>query len=190
MPKRKSKPGRRPAGPTHIEVIARGLLASHGHTLICFNRPLAELPSLPRPGRPLPPRCYGYLPGGHVEPGESAAAALAREFIEEANLPVRVGPLLAVYENQFPAEEPAHHEVLLVFHVEHRATRRAAASSGPPEVRSVEPDICFHWVPDAQLTRLEIRPRPLTKALARVPARATGPIWLSDMPSGPKPGRR
>ena len=41
---------------------------------------------------------YCYLPGGHVEFGESAAGALAREFLEESGLRVRVGNLALVSE--------------------------------------------------------------------------------------------
>jgi 8-oxo-dGTP diphosphatase len=41
-----------------------------------------------------PSRGLWSLPGGRVEPGESEAAAVAREVLEETGLPVRVGPLV------------------------------------------------------------------------------------------------
>src|SRR5579863_4974692 len=37
------------------------------------------------------------LPGGHMEPGESATEACAREVWEETGLRVRVGRLIGVY---------------------------------------------------------------------------------------------
>ena len=39
------------------------------------------------------------VPGGFMEPGESAAEACAREVVEETGLQVRVGRLIAVYSN-------------------------------------------------------------------------------------------
>ncbi|MBN1136544.1 MAG: NUDIX domain-containing protein [Anaerolineae bacterium] len=39
------------------------------------------------------------VPGGFMEPGESAAEASAREVLEETGLQVRVGRLIAVYSN-------------------------------------------------------------------------------------------
>jgi len=37
------------------------------------------------------------LPGGHLEPGESEAMALAREVLEETGLEIEVGPLVGRY---------------------------------------------------------------------------------------------
>ncbi|HEV7127359.1 MAG TPA: NUDIX domain-containing protein [Ktedonobacterales bacterium] len=39
------------------------------------------------------------LPGGHMEPGESAAEACAREVWEETGLRVLVGRLIGIYSN-------------------------------------------------------------------------------------------
>ncbi len=48
---------------------------------------------LVRRGRP-PAAGRWSLPGGRVEPGESEAAALAREVLEETGLVVDIGPLV------------------------------------------------------------------------------------------------
>ncbi len=39
------------------------------------------------------------LPGGHVEPGESVAQAVAREVLEETGFAVEVGRLIGVYSD-------------------------------------------------------------------------------------------
>src|ERR1041385_316650 len=92
----------------HIEVIARGVLRHGSAVLACRNVKHG----------------YLYLPGGHIEFGETAPAALAREFEEECGLRVRPGPCALVTEGTFEAPSKdggtkRHHEINLVFHVEH-----------------------------------------------------------------------
>ncbi len=107
-----------------IEVIARGLVIHRGHVLLCRNVA----------------KGYHYLPGGHVERGESSRAALERELEEEAGISVTAGPLLLILENGF--EDAARgkdlHEINLVFHVEHRLDGGS--------VLSLEEDIAFDWI--------------------------------------------
>jgi ADP-ribose pyrophosphatase YjhB (NUDIX family) len=137
--------------PNTIELIARGLWVERGHLLLCRNIKSG----------------YRFLPGGHVEWGETAANALAREFQEEAGLRVRVGPLLLVAEHAFDRPNRPCHELLLMFHVEHPRPRTATgrtgrSAAGPtpalPTVQSQEPKIAFDWVPLTDLPRANLLP--------------------------------
>jgi 8-oxo-dGTP pyrophosphatase MutT (NUDIX family) len=144
----------------HIEPIARALLRRGNHILLCkaINGG------------------YDYLPGGHIEFGESAGQALARELIEEADLPITVGPLLLVTENHFEHGGKPHHELNLVFHVEHRPT---PSSPDLDEIRSREPDIDFEWVDLAAIPERDLRPIAIKAwLLARDTPPAAGTDWL------------
>jgi len=98
-------------------MISRGLMVAEGHVLLCRSL---------KGG-------YSYLPGGHVEWGEPAATALAREFAEETGLQVNVGGLLAVSENAFIQNGKRRHELNLVFHVEHPHSSEHSAACLPGE---------------------------------------------------------
>lgn len=151
----------------HIEVIARGLLLHGSSALLCVSR---------KGG-------YCYLPGGHVEFGESAAAALAREFEEETGMMVRCGVCLLMTEGAFTAGDTAHHELNLVFHVE---VDGAGSDSPPPSVSSQEADIDFQWVDLAAIVGLDLRPASIKAWLvAGGQMDADAPLcgWISEFPS-------
>jgi ADP-ribose pyrophosphatase YjhB (NUDIX family) len=141
----------------HIEVISRGVLVRDGRVLLCRNE---------RGG-------YYYLPGGHVEFGESAAVALAREFEEECGVKVRAGECVLVSEGTFEAGKRQHHEVNLMFHVE------AVDPAALDDVRSKEGEIGFEWVDLAALVDLDLRPDSIRAWL--VSGGQTGIQWVSEV---------
>lgn len=137
-----------------IEVIARGVARSGGRVLACRNDEGG----------------YFYLPGGHVEFGESATEALRREFREECGADITTGSLALVGENSFSVPGKEHHEFNLVFHVE------LATDS----LKSQEQGISFHWLDVASLVDIDFRPES-TKAWLM--SGGNEPTWTSDFPS-------
>lgn len=152
-----------------VEVIARGILVQAGHVLLCRNRKWG----------------HSYLPGGHVEFDEAASAALARELMEEAGLPVRVGEPVLAGECAFDQAGRRRHEVDVVF--------RMALASGTPEggnapaaVRSLESKLAFDWVPIEKLGTVNFKPEWMLGPVAELARRPelTGVRWVSAFDAG------
>jgi ADP-ribose pyrophosphatase YjhB (NUDIX family) len=166
----------KPQGDHDVEFIARGLWLHGSRALLCRNLD----------------KGYLYLPGGHIEFGESAAAALEREFLEEAGARVAAGGLLLVTEGAFATKKRWHHELNLVFRVEPVASPTARRASGsdpdgqePPRVTSREKGIGFEWVDLAAAVDLDIRPLSVKAWLAAgagVDPTAARAEWVSEIP--------
>jgi 8-oxo-dGTP diphosphatase len=115
-------------------------------------------------------RRYYLLPGGGLEWGETCAAGLAREFLEEVSLKVKTGELLFINESIEPAGK--RHIVNLTF--------RVRLAGGALRVHADRRLKAAAWVPRAQVSRLAFYPairRELLQAWKRgfkQPAR-----WLS-----------
>jgi 8-oxo-dGTP diphosphatase len=145
---------------SRIELIARGVLITDSRVLLCRNVKHG----------------YYFLPGGHVEFGEPAASALARELLEECGLPVSVGACVLVTEGFFLTGRKPHHEMNVVFHVE-----RAGSDQ---DIASREPAISFEWVDLVSVPDMDIRPLAVRAWLASGgsrPVEEAGVVWVSEI---------
>ncbi len=102
-----------------IETIARGVCVRDGKLLLCRAKGGSTT----------------YLPGGHIEFGETGRQALVREIREELGVEARAGAFLGAVENSFIQHGKPHAEINLVYAVE--------LSEG--ELRSQEDWIEFEW---------------------------------------------
>jgi len=142
------KPGDKPPAQgarATIEVLARGVCIVDRHLLLCRGLRAGNL----------------YLPGGHVEFGEGASAALAREIHEELGVKAVVGRFLGCVEHCFVQQGRRHAEINLLFALRLRSLRPGAAPA------SRESWIAFEWLPLTGLARSRLEPAPLRRLLPR-----------------------
>jgi ADP-ribose pyrophosphatase YjhB (NUDIX family) len=82
-----------------IETIARGVFIRQGKILLCRAKNGSST----------------YLPGGHIEFGETGRDALVREIKEETGRDAEIGSFLGVFENTFLQKGKKHAEINLVY---------------------------------------------------------------------------
>jgi 8-oxo-dGTP diphosphatase len=92
-----------------------------------------------------PGRGLWSIPGGRVEPGESAQDAVVREVAEETGLPVVVSGLAGVVERPAPGGA--------VYVIEDYVARLAPGVE-PGSLRAADDALAAAWVPVEELYRL------------------------------------
>lgn len=112
---------------------------------------------------------YWCLPGGRVEPGESAADAVLREMQEELGVQISAGPLLWVVENFFSHAGRQHHELGLYFLAQLPPDSILLALPGPYAGSESELRLSFDWFECSSLVEVDLRPVLLVDALATQP---------------------
>jgi len=103
--------------PSRIRAISVGLLIHDGRVL------LESYPANERHAE------FLRVPGGGIEFGETSAAAVVREFLEELDAPLDEVELLAVTENIYDAPGGGGHEIVHVY----RVSSTALAARGVDE---------------------------------------------------------
>lgn len=130
----------------HIHNIVRGVCLQAGSILLAWHKK----------------REYYFLPGGHIEPGESASAALKRECDEEMGLAVTSGDFLCLFEHSWQNGDVIQHEMTSIFAM--------TCGEGRHPLSRV-PHLEFRWVPIAQIPTLRFLPSQLSGIIVAV---ATG----------------
>ena len=115
-----------------IETIARGVCVKDGKVLLCRGKGAAST----------------YLPGGHIEFGETGAEALVREMKEETGLDSTAGKFLGVVESSFLQHGEKHCEINLVYEL----------SIENSDVAAQEDWIGFEWCPISNLAAANLLP--------------------------------
>jgi len=142
-----------------IHCLSRGVIIEQNHLLVSRN---------PRATHP-----YVYLPGGHIEEGESAEQTLVREMIEETSLLFKVDRFIGVLEYSFVPNNSLQichtHEYNFCFLASCPALKNLQL---PPEPEKDK--VRFQWVPLPDLSRSNLLPAPLINLL---------PIWLKTASS-------
>ena len=119
----------------HIETIARGVCIIDGKVLLCLPKD----------------RSYSYLPGGHIEFGETGREALVREMKEETGLDATAGDLLGVVESSFVQKGEKHCEINLIYEMKVEKLK-------VEKLKSMEDWICFDWVPCDKIDSANLLP--------------------------------
>jgi 8-oxo-dGTP diphosphatase len=121
--------------------IVRGIIRDGDHVLLCKQKN----------GN------YTFLLGGHIDFGEGAKAALAREIKEEIGADVTVSDFRGAIENAWDD----HCEISLVFDVEHNLSKDVTPVPASPE----EEHLAFLWVHKDDLAKHNVLPTPLIQWL-------------------------
>ncbi len=139
-----------------IHVLARAVIIVDGQLLVNKN---SKLP-------------FVFLPGGHVEHGESVADALLRELHEELGLAAHIEKYLGCFEYSFVAHDKTKchcHEYNFIYQVTVPGLQAGVIPQSP------EDHTLFDWVPVAGLEKIAFRPEPLKPVLRE---------WLQGVGSG------
>lgn len=115
-----------------IETIARGVCVRDGKLLLCRAKGGSTT----------------YLPGGHIEFGETGRQALVREMREELGVEAHTGAFLGAVENSFMQHGKPHAEINLVYEVD----------IDGDECRSQEDWIEFEWCDIGKLDSANLLP--------------------------------
>lgn len=121
-----------------IETIARGICVREGKVLLCRAKGGAST----------------YLPGGHIEFGETGREALVREIREELGVESEAADFLGVVENSFLQQGKPHAEINLLY-------RLRFLGSVPTE--SKEDWIEFEWVDVDRIETANLLPAEMIK---------------------------
>ncbi len=138
----------------NIHVLSRAVIIDQNKILLCKTVDLEV--------------SFYFLPGGHVEHGESVQTSLLRELIEETGAHCKIKRFLGCLEYSF---KPGHsnichnHEYNFIFEAE------SASLKINNKIPQLEAHIELLWMPLNKLTEIDFRAEPLRELV---------PQWLKS----------
>jgi len=118
----------------NIEVIARVLLIHENKLFLDYNSE----------------KDFYYIPGGHVEFGETFETCLKRELMEENGAEITVGKPIKFFENFFEDSDGPHHEINRLY--------EGTINTPPEHIKDLEEKIHSRWIPLDELKHIKILP--------------------------------
>lgn len=125
-----------------IEVIARALILHDKRILLCKDKA----------------KTNWYVPGGHIEKGETIEQGLVRELREETGKKLSHLSFIKYEENFFSDAHGEHHEILFMFQ---------GVLEDPMRVESQEDHLTFQWIPFSELESLQLLPKQMKKEIQK-----------------------
>lgn len=126
-----------------IEVILRTVIVINNKILLCASNDK--------------PPIY-YLPGGHLDFGETLDQCLKREIKEETAAEVESSKFLGLFENFFHWHGEDHHEINLLYKV-------ALKIKSPEEIKCQEDHISLVWLKKERVKKFKLLPPEIHKFL-------------------------
>lgn len=117
-----------------------------------------------------------FLPGGHLEPGESLPVCLVRELREQLGPEAQVGAYLGVVEHSY-GDTTSHYELNHLFE-----TSLPTLADGVSTVNSREAHLTFFWAGRSDLAQHQLEPYPL-RELLKTPIPSA--LWASALMTSP-----
>jgi 8-oxo-dGTP diphosphatase len=116
---------------------------------------------------------HTFLPGGHIDLGESAETALIREIREETGKVAAISYFIGAVEAGWKEEGMTHHEINLVFQAE------MAGVDNKEPIKSLESHIEFLWADIQHLESHNLLPKAMIRCLLTW-QKSNGAFWGSE----------
>jgi len=145
-----------------FHLIARALILNNNHILLAHQKGADNT----------------FLPGGHIEVGESATTALKRELYEELRVDLEIENFLGCVEADWEdGEMSKNFEINLVF----QAVINNMDLNSP--LTSHEAHLEFFWSPVGDLGKHNLLPFPLQELIRNYTSGNQSTWWASTLPS-------